>query len=362
MNKKLIPFAVAAALTVPFAAQAEVTIYGKANVSYDGVKCDGGDRHYKITSNSPDQCLTPIFDNGVLVGASDSSPVSRASRLGFKGSEDLGNGLKAIWKMEFAVDMANNNPVDSSRNAYVGLAGDVWGSFLLGRHDTPYKLSMAKLDYFSDQLADFNGTVGFEDLRAQNVAVYISPNWGGFTLTGAILSPGDDFDDGQSDVGQDWAEAYSIAGVYDNGGIHVGAAYERFDKSWAQLSGSFAEDLATGNLIPIENSGVAKDKWTIGGGWEGDAFGITGRWETRNDQAGVSGNDVDSWQIQGKFNFGNNTLKGMFGNTDPDWESDYNSWAVGWDYNFTRRSQLWAQWSDADDHWDGFALGMTHKF
>ena len=354
MNKKLIPFAVAAALTVPFAAQAEVTIYGKANVSYDAVKCDGDKWHYKVTSNSAQGCgaTFDVDGDGIADFATSYGPENRASRLGFKGSEDLGNGMKAIWKMEFSVDMADNASVGSTRNAYVGLSGDAWGTVLMGRHDTPYKLATAKLDYFSDQLADFNGTIGFEDLRAQNAAAYISPNWGGFTLSGAIVAPG--FLGG--DVGRDAAEAYSIAGVYDNAGFFVGAAWEKFDSEWASFSGS------TIGGIPVANSGVAKSKWKIGGGWEGSAFGIDGIYEHRNDQQDVSGADVDSWQVQGKYMFGNNTLKGMFGNTDPDWESDYNSWALGWDYNFTRRTQAWLQYADSDDHWKGWALGMTHNF
>ena len=81
MNKKLIPFAVAAALTAPLAAQAEVTIYGKANVSYDAVKCDGDKRHYKITSNQPEGCGAFLFDeNGDLVTSSFYGPEGRASR------------------------------------------------------------------------------------------------------------------------------------------------------------------------------------------------------------------------------------------------------------------------------------------
>ena len=247
MNKKLIPFAVAAALTAPLAAQAEVTIYGKANVSYDAVKCDGDKRHYKITSNQPEGCGAFLFDeNGDLITSSFYGPEGRASRLGFKGSEDLGNGLKAIWKMEFSVDMANNSAVNSSRNAYVGLAGDTWGTILMGRHDSPYKMATSKLDYFSDQLADFNGTIGFEDLRLENVAAYISPNWGGFTLSGAVVAPG--FQGG--DVGRDLAEAYSIAGVYDNGPFFFSAAYENFDKQWASIESS----------PTVLGSGPAKDK------------------------------------------------------------------------------------------------------
>jgi len=354
MNKKLISFAVAAAVAAPLAAQADVTIYGKANVSYDGVKCDGGKRHYKIVSNSAQGCasLYDVDGDGIADYGTTYGPENRASRLGFKGSEDLGNGMKAIWKMEFSVDMASNSAVGSTRNAYVGLSGDAWGTVLMGRHDTPYKLATAKLDYFSDQLADFNGTIGFEDLRAQNAAAYISPNWGGFTLSAAIVAPG--FLGG--DVGRDLQEAYSIAGVYDNGPIFVGAAYERFDSEWASFSGS------TIGGVPVANSGVARDKWKIGAGWQGEVFGIDGIWESRNKQQDASNADVDSWQIQGKWMFGNNTIKGMFGNTDPDWESDYNSWAVGWDYNFTRRTQLWVQYADQDDHWNGYALGLTHNF
>lgn len=75
---------------------------------------------------------------------------SRASRLGAKGSKDLGNGLKAIYKMEFEVDIADDNGGDNitARNQYVGLSCD-FGTLLVGRHDTPYKVFTGK-DMFSD--------------------------------------------------------------------------------------------------------------------------------------------------------------------------------------------------------------------
>jgi predicted porin len=105
---------------------------------------------------------------------------SRANRIGVKGSEDLGNGLKAIYQVEFGVQLADTNANVTSgadnvtmRNSFVGLAGG-FGTFLVGRHDTPFKISTGKLDLFADTMADYNGTVGFQDLRTDNTVAYIS--------------------------------------------------------------------------------------------------------------------------------------------------------------------------------------------
>jgi predicted porin len=331
MNKKLITLAVAAAVAAPMTALAEVTIYGKAIVSYDAVKIDkkiGGsnDRQYKVVSNSP------------IAGA------PRASRLGFKGSEDLGGGLKAIWKMEFAVDQANNSAVNSNRNAYVGLASDTWGTGLIGRHDHPYKMATGKYDYFADQLGDFNGTVGFEDLRAQNVVAYVSPNWAGFTLAGAIVSNGND---------DDAANGYSVAGMYSNGGLNISLAYDKFDDD--QLDGTSAA------------LNVAEKKWTVGASYDMGAFGIAGRYESQDNvsRGGSKIDDADNYQISGKYGFGNNVAKAFWGSsevTDAGIGNDKNTWGIGLDHNFSKRTQAYLQWVDVEDNWDGFSLGMVHKF
>jgi predicted porin len=95
MNKNLIAAAVAAGLAMPGLAMADATIYGKINtgiVSYD--------------NDTPDDSGIAIFDE--------------ASRLGFKGEEDLGNGLKAIFKMEGTVDMDEGANFNFNRDKYVG--------------------------------------------------------------------------------------------------------------------------------------------------------------------------------------------------------------------------------------------------
>ena len=79
MNKKLLAAAVAAAVVAAPAAFAESTVYGKMHTSVDMIDYE--------SSNE---------DNWEMN--------SRASRLGFKGSEDLGNGLKAIYQIELQVN------------------------------------------------------------------------------------------------------------------------------------------------------------------------------------------------------------------------------------------------------------------
>ncbi len=169
---------------------------------------------------------------------------SHASRLGVKGSEDLGNGLKGIYKIEAQVNFADQanefgtaDALFTGRNTFVGLAGG-FGTVLIGRHDTPLKMSTGKLDYFADTSADYNGTrsyqndvynpwgyshsADFSDRRADATIAYVSPNWAGLTLAGAIIP-------GENSEANSLADAYSMAAMYENAGIYLAAAYEAAD-------------------------------------------------------------------------------------------------------------------------------------
>src|SRR5699024_3284534 len=109
----------AAALAVGFvgAAQAEtsVTLYGiiDTGVGYQRFKDDAGN---KLTK-------TGIYD-GTSHGQAD-------SRWGVKGTEDLGNGLRAEFMLESGIDVTTGNSQQGGRlfgrQAWVGLAGDSWG-------------------------------------------------------------------------------------------------------------------------------------------------------------------------------------------------------------------------------------------
>jgi len=391
MNKKLITLAVAAAMTAPAAALADATLYGKLNVSIDYFDVDNG------------------FEGWALNGGTGLPGESRANRVGVKGSEDLGGGLKAIYQVEFYVPLANERDYNlnngdigkvAMRNSFVGLAGD-WGTFLVGRHDTPYKIAMAKLDLFADTIADFNGTVGFQDIRADNAIAYISPSFSGFQFAGAII-PGGGSTAGLGVYGQgvqnsvrdaygltpndpvvletgiynedsdSIAQAWSLAAIYSNGPFYGSVGYEVLSKEMLafQATGDF-DPTIVGDETFFFQPDDDLEKWSIGLGlmdWNG--FTLDGRyaWQDFGDASD------DLWQIQAAYAFGNNTFKGMYGQGDLDLGIDgvddvkHDTWALGFDHNFSKRTRAYLVYTDVDyddtdvGDWEGFSLGMVHQF
>src|SRR4029077_2370081 len=70
-----------------------------------------------------------------------------SSNLGFRGTEDLGAGLRAFFQIESAVniDDGSSSGFWASRNSGVGLQGN-WGQFIVGQWDSPYKVSTSRID------------------------------------------------------------------------------------------------------------------------------------------------------------------------------------------------------------------------
>jgi predicted porin len=433
MNRKILTMAVAAAMIAPGAAMAEAILYGKLNVSLDyanvsnvvlpeyGFATDAnGDVIYDANGNptlvevqnGEDFEGWGMSSNGYIPGE------GRANRIGVKGSEDLGNGLKAIYQVEFGINLndTNNNVLSNSdsityRNTFVGLAGDAWGTALVGRHDTPMKISTGKLDLFADTMADYNGTVGFRDLRADNVVAYISPSWSGFQFAGAIVPSGGATGGGQGLNLEEnsLAGAYSLAGIYSNGPFYASVAYEALGNehfNTQDVSLNFSNcpyelpDAANRNSNdPYFSECLYTDDdataWRVGLGlldWHG--FTLTGIWETRDSEPfsnqyvaftdptdsgwnyylpGAS-DSVDLWQIQAGYAFGNSMVKAMYGQADYDsdfsagdkivaaaggalaedlLENEYNgdleTWAIGFDHNLSKRTKAYALYTAVDN-------------
>src|SRR5664279_1950936 len=141
MQKKLIALAIASAISAPvFADNANFTFYGAADVSYDMVNTGDG-----VTAANG---LVPVQ------GVTKRVVSSNVSKFGFKGAEDLGDGLAAVWQIEQQInfdDAAKNT--FASRNTFAGLKSDSMGTVLFGIHDTPYKIATRGLDVFGDSIA-----------------------------------------------------------------------------------------------------------------------------------------------------------------------------------------------------------------
>lgn len=320
MNKKLIVAAMAATMAAP-AAFADVTVYGKLHMSVDSVD----------------------LDNGTFKGQ---TVTSRASRIGFKGTEDLGNGLKAIWKAEFEMEMDNKSALTNGRDTYVGLAGNFGSVLLGGRINTPMKNSTGKMDFFSDTLADYNATIGIQDERATNAIVYVSPKFSGLQFSAATMA-------GETTANDSLTNGYSLAATYNNAGIMAAVAYE-----------------------DLSDLGKTGEKLRVGLGYKMDAFKVAAVYEDQTDVNGAVGEDATLIQVQGAYTMGNNTVMAMWGQNDPsNGFTTKKSWAVGVNHKMSKRTKVYAVYTDSGRALmnysssvykgaagEGFSLGMVHSF
>lgn len=375
MNKKLLTLAVAAAMVAPTAAMADAILYGKLHASIDWAN---------VNAIGSDYLGWGLNGGGRIPGE------GRASRIGVKGSEDLGNGLKAIYQVELGVQLAEENSkygnpksagnlasgADNTvymRNTFVGLASD-WGTLVIGRNDTPMKTSTAKLDLFADTMADNNSTLGFNDVRADNAVAYISPNLSGFQLAGAVVaSGGSTAGFGYNNNADTIGDAYSIAGIYSNGPFYASVAYE-------SLGNELYMDTATSDAGEGAFGYVGEDytKWRVGLGllnWNG--FSLTGLYEEQDfgsTNAVLNGRTL--WQVQAGYAFGNEMIKAMYGQgerdavvSDTTWDEGYQTWAIAFDHNFSKRTKAYVVYTEVDDDftadnlsWGGVSVGMSHDF
>lgn len=380
MKKKLLALAVAGAFVAPaaMADTANVNVYGAANVSFE------------------------MVDNG-SAGATSGTRVnkvsSNASHIGFKGSEDLGGGMAAIWQLETLLALDANGAgaggLGNGRNSFAGLKGDSWGQVVLGNNDSPYKSSTRKLDVFKDSIADnrtlMGGIAGKStgasfDSRNTDSITYTSPNMSGFTLgvqygvaaeEAAVLS--------STQKGSMW----SVAGAYEAGPLYVTAAYE-----------DHTANAAAGATKAKEHA------YRLGAGYKMDQIEGSFVYEKNNDNFGAvcagaaAGSDCyghNAWTLGGKFNIsGSDAVKLAYtrsgerngGNIAANKNnSGANQFSVGYDHAMSKRTTVYALYtklnnntaatfglgaaatstgavaaSVADADPSAFAIGLKHSF
>jgi predicted porin len=390
MQRKAIAIAVAAAVAAPMAVNAQPTIYGKLHFSLDYV--DTNDKANVIDANGDATEFTLAdFDNTDFA-----TGVSRASRLGFKGSENLGGDLKAIWQVETQINTQGNNL--SLRNTFAGLSGG-WGTVVAGRHDTPYKIATASIDFWADTIADYNNIIGTYtaptiaglpttaasttalttavetgatpvtafDVRAPQTIAYVTPNFSGFSAAAAwvsVVNPAT----GKGDTKDD--QALSIEGMYDQGPFFASLAYEV--QQGATVRGATGATDATATPAFLNNAiagEVANSKvaaWKVGLAWRPKNAQIGVVYENIDDKVDDSPMSRDAWYVNGMYQFGGNwDVKAAYGMAN---KSDYakeldtndegNFWAIGGDYIFSKRTSAYLIYAKADNKEAG-AYGLT---
>ena len=326
--KKLLSLAIAAAVAAPMAVNADTTLYGIMDFTVANTDVNG-------------------------VDAWDVEDGNGSSRLGVKGSEDLGNGLKAIFQYEWSTgnDISGNfggtynsgtngnNAGLSTRVAKVGLSGGL-GTVAVGRMWSPYYMSVGKVNIHDMSGSGSMGSWLGGGFRYGNSVKYSSPNMNGFSAE-AMMTTGND--DGSTLV-DDGIDNLSLGLNYNNGPISVGLGYEDrttgvgTDSDWLGLSGSYN----FGNFMVVA---------------------------AYQDQSNTAANtDVDAFQLAGQAFFGNNTVTLSYGERDSEVAgADLDVWALGIRHAFSKRTRVYAEYSQLDSDTaasdtDKFGIGLRHDF
>jgi len=321
-----------------------IEIYGAAKLSVDII--DTGNK-----TAGADKSLTKVSSN--------------SSRLGFKGSEDFGDGLSAVYQLELGVNMdgtttdvatgvtntttgaVSKTGVNtlSLRNSFVGLKHNGIGTVLLGTHDTPYKLSTLQFDPFGDSMGDYNAIMGNVngsanfDLRPKDVIAYASPTWGGVQIMVAKVQTGTE---SASSATAPTVDAYSASALYNAGPLAVALAYEIHKNGVASGWDS------TGKM---KNAGTKLGAgYTIGG----TKIGLV--YEAIKDDNADSALTRNAVYVSVAQSIGKEKIKLAFGKAEdgknPATKTGATLMTIGIDHNFSKRTSVFivyaAMTNDAD--------------
>jgi predicted porin len=210
MQKKLIALAVAGLMSAPAFAQSSVTLYGTLDYGYTW-------QNQNVVK-------------GVGSRSAIDSGVSKANRLGFKGVEDLGNGLKAVFVWEAGMQGDGGAwKSGEARQSYAALAGG-FGTLAFGRHYTPQHLFTSAVDPFGKNGLGSAGNVLVQDKRLSNLVAYISPSWGGFSFITAWTNSYSG-NEGTDNKGQaaltDDVRVWALSPSFTYGGLFIGLNYHQ---------------------------------------------------------------------------------------------------------------------------------------
>lgn len=311
MKKSIIALAVAAASMAGVAQADNTTLYGSIRMAAQ-VNDDGTDTSLRIANGG--------------------------SRIGVKGSDDLGNGLKAIYRFEwganiFGSTVTANGEGLATRLGWVGLTGS-FGTVKLGRQWSPYYNVAGYNDLFNDQF--YNHYQGV--FRLSNAFSYTTPDMSGFKVAAAITADGAA---GNDEV----VDNYNIAAIYDNNGIFAGLTYLSTN-GLADEQTKLAAALGYSNdMFRIGLTGEQSDN---GGSVKPMTLTLAGEYYLNDMDTIRAGIAVHDYDVAGR---------------DEAMEA-----AIGYQHKFSKRTRVWAEYGYQDSGVSGadstskLSLGLRTDF
>lgn len=295
--------------------------------------------------------------------------------LGFKGTEELGSGLKALFQLEIRYEPDTGTieqgaggvtrPLFQGQSR-VGLQGD-FGMVRLGRGLTAFQESSAAFDpwhgvptpagfqtdlivaggYTSDPL----GLPGNSTNRFSNALFYNSPVFSGFQVnttvatketsnTVAVIGRGTSAAPQYRVGGEASANPFSISTTYKNGPVAAMLAYERNaieTKLWS-IAGSM-------NVVPdlkLMASYSRQDR---------------GHTEVINEE-------TKAWVLGANYTMGASKILAGYGQKKPDGQVTTKQFSLGYEYSLSKRTYVYADASrkKANASINHFAVGVNHSF
>lgn len=332
MQKKIIALAIAGLASTAAFAQSNVTIYGR--IDY-GFMTRGGDDGAGASLERQSE-----MGSGLQAG----------SRIGFKGVEDLGNGFKALFQMEFG-SIKNDqgkgatDGLANMRNAYVGVTSP-FGTVVGGKLDGVRYGIFNKYDAFGGgQVGNFTQVTAQVD-RANNALAYISPNFSGVTVTLATathigdanpLGQGGDVKGDETSGNDKDINLKTVMVNYANGPIDVTADWERL---------TFQNGTAGPAVVA---NGLLKQftVMTLAGSYDFGMVKVRGLVDNAKAELNGGGDavDVNSWFLSASAPLGKTTLKLTYGQSkDSVGDEKVRKLGLGAQYDLSKRTAIYTSY------------------
>jgi len=286
------------------------------------------------------------YDNGADTTGRVSSGGKAGSRLGFRGTEQLGGGLAAFFSLEMGIllDNGKSTPDNASgagylfqREALVGLKGN-FGSLSLGRQYTPQFLALAmndpaglgmssSINYFASPSASgINGGPGADGVtRRDNSVVYSTPRLAGFQAT--LLAAAGESKDLAGGPSNKVGNAYNLGVRYAAGPLSANFSYLVQQPLYRNVLGDEGKDKFL-TVSAAYDFGVIKPAFTY----------------SQKDSADtIAAPNVAAWQIGASAPLVGGRLIGTFAmlKNDSQADADASAWGVRYDYPLSKRTTLY---------------------
>jgi predicted porin len=324
MNKKIITAAVLATISMGASAQSNVSIYGIVDAGF-------------------------VHESGGAAGSVNklTSGVGSASRIGFRGTEDLGGGVSALFTLETGMRI-DTGEVDAAgtifnRQAFVGLKSKA-GTLTLGRQYTPWHQALAQVgDPFGTGYAGTSKNL-FPDfgsnVRTSNTVIYAAPVTNGFSGDVAY-SVGEQA--GSAEAGRQMGASVG----YSAGPLNVRFAYNHKNSDVAAAPGVTPVTRGNGtNKLLVANYDFKVVKayfaYNVDKGFNSAPLG-----NTNNPFGGVrptASTDGNEILVGLSAPVGTGTLLAsvMRKNDKTSFNQDARAWGVGYLYPLSKRTSLYA--------------------